>query len=118
LPKKSRFRQAPAFLASAVSERKFGVRIFMVGSFRALLTSTYGQVLVCKLILFAAMIGFGAWNLFLLKPRIAIDIPTVNIPEQKSAVRLLLRNVLWEIGLGTLVILIVGLLGITPPPMR
>jgi putative copper resistance protein D len=92
--------------------------IFMVGSFRALLTSTYGQVLVCKLILFAAMIGFGAWNLFLLKPRIAIDIPTVNIPEQKSAVRLLLRNVLWEIGLGTLVILIVGLLGITPPPMR
>jgi putative copper export protein len=86
----------------------------MVGSFRALLTSTYGQVLVCKLILFAAMIGFGAWNLFLLKPRIAIDIPTVNIPEQKSAVRLLLRNVLWEIGLGTLVILIVGLLGITP----
>jgi putative copper resistance protein D len=40
--------------------------IFTVGSFRALLTSTYGQVLVCKLILFAAMIGFGAWNLFLL----------------------------------------------------
>ena len=31
---------------------------------------------------------------------------------------LLLRNDLWEIGLGTLVILIVGLLGITPPPMR
>ena len=92
--------------------------IFMVGSFRALLTNTYGQVLVCKLVLFAAMVGFGAWNLFLLKPRIAIDIPTVNIPEQKSAVRLLLRNVLWEIGLGTLVILIVGLLGITPPPMR
>ena len=59
--------------------------IFMVGSFRALLTSAYGQVLVCKLILFVAMIGFGAWNLFLLKPRIAVDLPTVNIPEQKSA---------------------------------
>ena len=91
--------------------------IFMVGSFRALLTSAYGQILVSKLILFFAMIGFGAWNLFLLKPRIAVELPTVNL-AQKSAVRLLLRNVLWEIGLGTLVILIVGLLGITPPPMR
>jgi hypothetical protein len=29
---------------------------------------------------------------------------------------LLLRNVLWEIGLGTLVVLVVGLLGITAPP--
>src|ERR1700736_3937302 len=92
--------------------------IFMVGSFRALLTSAYGQFLVAKLILFFAMIGFGAWNLFLLKPRIAIDLPTVNVAQQKSVVRSLLRNVLWEMGLGTLVILIVGLLGTTPPPMR
>ena len=91
--------------------------IFMVGSFRALLTSAYGQILVSKLILFFAMVGFGAWNLFLLKPRIAVELPTVNL-AQNSAVHLLLRNVLWEIGLGTLVILIVGLLGITPPPMR
>ena len=91
--------------------------IFMVGSLRALLTSAYGQILVSKLVLFLAMVGFGAWNLFLLKPRmIAIELP-VNL-AQKRAVHLLLRNVLWEIGLGTLVILIVGLLGITPPPMR
>jgi copper resistance protein D len=69
--------------------------IFMVGSFRALLTSAYGQILVSKVILFCAMIGFGAWNLFLLKPRIAVELPTVNL-AQKSAVRLLLRNILWE----------------------
>jgi putative copper resistance protein D len=91
--------------------------MFMVGSFRGLLTSAYGQILVSKLILFFAMVGFGAWNLFLLKPRIAVELPTVNL-AQNSAVHLLLRNVLWEIGLATLVILIVGLLGITPPPMR
>ena len=91
--------------------------IFMVGSFQALLTSVYGQILVSKLILFFVMIGFGAWNLLLLKPRIAVELPRVNF-AQKSALRLLLRNVLWEIGLGTLVILIVALLGITPPPMR
>ena len=83
--------------------------IFMVGSFRALLTSAYGQILVSKLILFFAMVGFGAWNLFFLKPRIAVELPTVNL-AQKTAVHLLLRNVLWEIGLGTVVILIVGLL--------
>ena len=88
----------------------------MVGSFRALLASAYGQILVFKLILFFAMIVLGACNLFLLKPRIAVDLPTVNL-AQKTAVSLLLRNVLCEIGLGALVILIVGLLGITPPPI-
>jgi putative copper resistance protein D len=91
--------------------------LFVVGSFQALLTSAYGQILISKLVLFFAMIGLGAWNLFLLKPRIAVELPTVHL-AQKSAVRSLLRNVLWEIGLGTAVILIVGLLGTTPPPMR
>ena len=53
--------------------------IFMVGSFRALLTSAYGHLLVSKLILFFAIVGFGAWNLFLLKPRLAVDLTTVNL---------------------------------------
>jgi copper resistance protein D len=91
--------------------------IFMVGSFQALWTSAYGQILVCKVVLFFAMIGFGAINLFVLKPRIAASLPAIEVAP-KNATRLLLRNVLWEIGLGTVVILIVGLLGITPPPMR
>src|ERR1700730_18193397 len=60
--------------------------IFMVGSFRALLTSAYGQILVSKLILFLAMVAFGAWNLFLLKPRmIAIEL-SVTL-GQKPALR-------------------------------
>jgi putative copper resistance protein D len=91
--------------------------IFMVGSFQALVTSAYGRILICKFVLFFAMIGFGAINLFLLKPRIAVDLPAVHFAPQ-NATRLLVRNVLWEIGLGTVVILIVGLLGITPPPLR
>ena len=52
--------------------------IFMIGSFSALLTSAYGQILISKLILFAAMIGFGAWNLFLLKPKIEVELPPVE----------------------------------------
>jgi copper resistance protein D len=91
--------------------------IFMVGSFPALLTSAYGQILISKLILFVAMIGFGAWNLLFLKSRIGLGLPTVRL-EEKSALDRLLRNVLCEIGLGILVVLIVGLLGITPPPIR
>jgi copper resistance protein D len=91
---------------------------FMVGSVQALLTTSYGQILISKLLLFSGMIGFGTWNLFWLKPKIAIDLSTVDFVGQTNALRLLLRNVLLEIGLGTLVILIVGLLGITTPPLR
>jgi len=112
-----RFSASSLIAVAAIALTGLLNSIFMVGSFRALLASAYGQILVSKLILFLAMIGFGAWNLFVLKPRLAVDLPIVNL-AQKSAVRSLLRNVLWEIGLGTLVILIVGLLGITPPPMR
>ena len=90
----------------------------MVGSLPALLTSAYGQILVSKLVLFLGIIGFGAWNLLLLKPKIAVDPATVDFAEQKSTLRSLLRNVLWEIGLGTVILLIVALLGITPPPLR
>jgi putative copper resistance protein D len=92
--------------------------IFMVGSLPALLTSAYGQILVSKLVLFLGMIGFGAWNLFLLKPRLPVGLPIVNFAQQKSTLHSLLRNVLWEIGLATVVVLIVGWLGTTPPPTR
>lgn len=112
-----RFSANSLMAAASMAFTGFSNSIFMVGSFQALLTSAYGQILVSKLILFFAMIGFGAWNLLLLKPRIAAELLTVNL-AQKSAVHFLLRNVLWEIGLGTLVVLIVGLLGITQPPMR
>jgi copper resistance protein D len=89
--------------------------IFMLGSLRLILTSNYGQILIFKLILFSTMVGFGAWNLCILKPQMAAELPIASL-EEKSAVPLLLRNVLWELGLGTLVLLVVGLLGITSPP--
>jgi len=91
--------------------------IFMVGSVHALLTSAYGQLLASKIILFCAMIGFGAWNLLWLKPRITRDPLNLNIGNQR-VIRLLLKNVLREIALGTVVILIVGVLGTMPPPMH
>jgi putative copper export protein len=64
------------------------------------------------------MVGFGAWNLLVLKPKLAIDIPVENFTHQEAATHSLLRNVFWEIGLGTAEIMIVAVLGITPPPIR
>jgi putative copper resistance protein D len=92
--------------------------VFLVGNVQALLTTVYGQLLASKLILFLLMVGFGAWNLLVLKPKLTGDVLAVNVTRKENAIRSLLRNVLWEIGLGTGVILIVGLLGNTPPPMR
>jgi putative copper export protein len=73
---------------------------------------------LCKIVVFLSMLGFGAWNLLVLKPTLAIDIPAENFTHQETATHSLLRNVFWEIGLGTTVIMIVAVLGITPTPMR
>ena len=90
--------------------------VFLVGNVQALLTTAYGELLASKLVLFLLMVGFGAWNLVVLKPRLTADLSAVSVAQRESAIPSLLRNVLWEIGLGTGVILIVGLLGNTPPP--
>jgi putative copper resistance protein D len=92
--------------------------VFMVGNPRVLLTTHYGHLLISKLVLFVLMVGFGALNLFLLKPRLAVDLPDINVTDQMSAIRSLLRNVLCEVGLGAAVILIVAVLGTTPPPLH
>ena len=92
--------------------------VFMVGNPRVLLTTDYGHLLISKLVLFLLMVGLGAWNLFLLKPSLAVDLPDSSVAHQKSAIRSLLRNVLCEVGLGAAVILIVAVLGITPPPLH
>ena len=68
-----------------------------------------------KLVLFGATIGIGAWNLFLCKSRLAIAEGSPPVDAQDAALAKITRNVLIEIILGTLILLVVGLLGITPP---
>jgi len=89
---------------------------FLVGSLRALVTTGYGRLLTLKLFLFSIMIGFGACNLLRFKPQL----PLANKENdmQRDALRKLMRNVIAELCLGTLVVLIVGALGATPPPRR
>jgi putative copper resistance protein D len=92
--------------------------VFLIGNIQAVFTTRYGQLLLAKLVLFAAMVCIGAWNLLVLKPKLAVKVQPENVASQNLHTRSLFRNILWEIGLGTAVFLIVGVLGITSPPMH
>jgi copper resistance protein D len=80
----------------------------LVGSFRGLIFTGYGMVLMLKLAVFAAMLGFAAVNRFWLTPRLA------GSPDD-AALGQLMRNSVIEIVLGFLIFAIVGLLGTLHP---
>ena len=83
----------------------------LVSTFDAVLTSTYGRLLLLKLMLFAAMIALGAVNRYRLRPRLMPD-----SGKSYRALRALKRNVKFELCAGVAVILIVGAMGISAPP--
>jgi putative copper resistance protein D len=82
----------------------------MVGSVQALTTTTYGRLVVAKLVLLAAMLAVAAINRFRLTPRIE------RVATSASAARALWRNVAAEIVLGVVLLAIVGVLGGSQPP--
>src|ERR1700751_3531509 len=105
-----RFSGSSLIAVAAMALTGLSNSVFIVGSVQSLLTTDYGHLLISKLTLFHLMVGFGAWNLLLLKPRLAVDVPAMNVVDQERTLRSLFRNVLWEIGLGCAVILIVAVL--------
>ena len=78
---------------------------FLLGSPRDLLTTDYGQLVAFKIGLFAAMVAIATVNRFYLTPRL----------PQPSALRVLQRNSLIEIGLGVCVLFFAGMLGTLQP---
>jgi copper resistance protein D len=80
----------------------------LVGSFRGLVVTDYGWVLITKLAVFAVMIAFAAINRFWLTPQLAK-------PASDMAVQSLKRNTMAEIALALLVFAIVGVLGTLHP---
>jgi len=84
-----------------------GNALFFIPSLDALFDSTYGQLLIGKIVLFLAMAGIGARNRFSLLPGF------VNDPLAPGRLR---WAVLLESTLCLIVLLIVGVLGATPPP--
>lgn len=86
---------------------------FLVGSVTSLLTTLYGQILLGKLALFAAMLALAAANRFWLVPRM---IETGADPAEPAVwLRRLRYHVLGEQLLGLMVLLAVSILGTMRP---
>jgi putative copper resistance protein D len=84
----------------------------LVGSFRGLVVTAYGWILMLKLIVFAIMAVLAAVNRFWLTPRLASP---PGSEGQCYALRRLTRNTVMEIALGLLVFAVVGVLGTLHP---
>ncbi|SDI32012.1 putative copper resistance protein D [Bradyrhizobium sp. Rc2d] len=84
---------------------------FLVGSFWNLITTTYGQLLLLKLLLFSAMVAFAGFNRFFVVPTLLES----STADMKRGLRKLLINAVAEQSLGLAIILIVSFLGVTEP---
>lgn len=76
-----------------------------------LLASLWGQLLLVKLALFAAMVGFAALNRFRLTPRLE-----AAAADSRAALSALRRSVALETGAGLAVLTLVASLGVLAPP--
>jgi copper resistance protein D len=89
---------------------------FIVGSFSALVATDYGRLLCLKLFLFLVILRLAAWNRYRTLPLLDLRART---SEKSLVFPLLLRLqgfVLTEFGLAVAVIVVVSVLGTTPPP--
>lgn len=84
---------------------------YLVGSFDALLSTPYGQLLLVKLCFFAAMLGLAVTNRFWLVPSLVRG----GEADRQMTLARLRRHVIAEAALGLLVILIVSALGTMEP---
>lgn len=87
----------------------------LVGSVSNLFSSTYGLILLAKIVLFCGMLALGAMNLIHLKPRLSIDLADGISTQGEIAARRLQKNVAIEVALAAGIFVLVGLLGMLPP---
>jgi putative copper resistance protein D len=80
---------------------------YLVGDVPALVGTDYGRLLLAKLALFAAMITLALVNRLRLTPRL--------YTHDHAALHGIRRNALLEVAAGLLVVMLVGLLGVTVP---
>ena len=84
--------------------------LFLVGTPWALVTTTYGHILLIKLALFVLMLALAARNRFVLMPRMSNG--------DNTAHSMLLRAVVAEQSLGLLVLMLVAVLGTLEPAIE
>jgi copper resistance protein D len=83
----------------------------LVGSFRGLVMTGYGQLLMLKLAIFAVMLVFAALNRLVLTPRLA----STSDEARQGALHALSRNTWIEIALGLSLFALVGVIGTQHP---
>ena len=86
----------------------------LVGSFRGLVMTGYGQLLMSKLAVFAVMLVFAALNRLVLTPRLASS----SDEARRGAFYALRRNTLIEMALGLSIFAVVGVLGMQHPAVH
>jgi putative copper export protein/peroxiredoxin/mono/diheme cytochrome c family protein len=87
----------------------------LVGTFPALVGTTYGRLLLLKVSLLLPLLAIAAMNLLREKPRLLQPVTEPGRLETWQSTRRLRRNVLGEIILGGMILLVVGALGVIPP---
>ena len=87
----------------------------LVGAVPPLMGTAYGKLLVTKLILLLPLIGVAAINRLQIKPQVLALRIGMSIETMKALLLRLKRNVMTEAVLGLSVLLIVGLMSVTPP---
>jgi len=105
-----RFSTLGAVSVSALVLSGLGNGWYLVGGVPALIGTDYGQLLLMKLVLFAAMVALAAVNRLSLTARL-----TDRELSNRAALRSLRRNATLEIAAGIIVVAIVGMLGIKVP---
>lgn len=88
---------------------------FLVGSVSNLLRTTYGQVLLIKLLLFAGMLALAVANRFWLVPSLRNVKSVASDDKPAEQLRRLFNHVLGEQLLGAMVLFVVSILGTLQP---
>ena len=87
---------------------------FMTNRLQSFLGTDYGSLVLVKIVLLIAMLGFGTANRYWLTPRL---LPADgSSKEHTRALRLLCASVSVEIAMGLVVVGVVAILGQLPPP--
>lgn len=87
----------------------------LVGNAPALIGTGYGRLILGKVALFLVMVAIAGVNRLRLTPQLAGDTAAPNAPAKGDTLSALVRNSLIETALGVAILMIVGVLGETPP---
>ena len=88
---------------------------YLVGGIPPLLGTTYGYLLLAKLGILIPLMGLASRNRWHLKPRLANLAAHSEFEKIPALLAHLQRGVIAEVSLGAVILLIVGMMSITPP---